>query len=281
MLKIAVIILTFNEEKHIERCINNALQISNEIYVIDSFSQDNTINIANSLGATVIQRIWPGNQAEQFNWAIDNLEIHSDWIFRLDADEYLLPELLNEIKLLTIKDNINGIVINRRLIFMDKWIKRGAYPNPFLRLFRKNFGRSENRIMDEHIVLSTGDITYLEHDFVDHNLENIDRWLEKHINYSNREVEEYFRFKYGVFDNSESTVKKMKYYKMPIFLRCFFYFIYRYIVKLGFVEGKESFIWNFYQGLWYRMLIDYKIMTYEKSYTKDQIINKLNIKLDI
>lgn len=278
MLKIAVIILTYNEEKHIERCIKNAHQLSDEVYIVDSFSTDETVRISKELGAHVIQRTWPGNQAEQFNWALDNLDIQNDWILRLDADEYLLEELVHEILALSPKslENVNGLAFNRRLIFLNKWIKRGAYPNLFLRIFRKGFGLSENRIMDEHIILTSGTTIVLNHDFVDHNLEDIDRWHNKHLNYANREVQEYINFKYGKINISESTKKKMEYYKLPLFLRCFMYFFYRYILKGGFIEGKESFIWNFYQGLWYRLLIDLKIMLYERDLNNNTLINKNN-----
>lgn len=274
-MKIAVIILTFNEEKHIARCIQNAKKISNEIYIIDSYSTDNTKIIAEALGINTILREWPGNQAAQFNWALDNLDIQADWILRLDADEYLLDDLILEIKakLNNIPSNINGIIFNRRLIFCDKWIKRGAYPNPFLRLFRKGFGRSDNRIMDEHIVLSSGESQMFVHDFVDHNLMDIDIWFKKHLDYSNREIIEHFRQIYFNEINNISSSKKVIYNRFPLFIRCVIFFFFRYILKGGFIEGKESFLWNFYQGLWYRLLIDYKIWRIQKNYSKMEIIS--------
>lgn len=98
MLDLTVIILTFNEERHIERAIKSVQPIAREIIVVDSFSTDKTCEIAESLGARVFSHPWPGNQASQFNWALDNLEITSEWIFRLDADEYILPELSDELQ---------------------------------------------------------------------------------------------------------------------------------------------------------------------------------------
>lgn len=98
MLDITSIILTYNEEIHIRRCLENVNRFSRKVYVIDCFSTDKTKQIAEELGAEVISHKWPGNQAEQFNWALDNLNIETGWILRLDADEYLMPELIEELK---------------------------------------------------------------------------------------------------------------------------------------------------------------------------------------
>ena len=97
-LDITVIILTYNEEIHIRRCLENVNQFATKVYVVDCFSTDQTIHIAQELGAEVIEHKWPGNQAEQFNWAIDHLKIDTEWILRLDADEYLMPELVGELQ---------------------------------------------------------------------------------------------------------------------------------------------------------------------------------------
>ena len=89
MLDISVIILTLNEELHIRRCIENVRSIAKQIFVVDCFSTDRTVDIAKELGAEVHQHEWPGNQAAQFNWALENLPIATEWVLRLDADEYL------------------------------------------------------------------------------------------------------------------------------------------------------------------------------------------------
>ena len=124
MLDITVIILTYNEELHIRRCIENVKKFANEIYVIDSLSTDNTVLIAESLGAKVIPHKWPGNQAAQFNWALDNIDIKTEWILRLDADEYFLPELIEEMKekVPTLGPDVTGITFKRRHIFLGRHI---------------------------------------------------------------------------------------------------------------------------------------------------------------
>src|SRR5690606_33489281 len=156
-----------------------------------------------------------------------------------------------------------------------KWIRRGAYPNPFLRLFRKGFARSEERVMDEHIVLDNGNSLVFKNDFVDHNLMDMDTWLLKHIDYSNREVQEHFKALYITNNSNISTSKKAIYNKLPLFLRAIIYFIVRYFFRGGIFEGRESFIWNFFQGLWYRLLIDTKIWEVQRKYSKEEIISIL------
>ena len=121
---ISVIILTYNEEQHIERCIKSLLPFAKEIFLVDSFSTDKTVEIAQNLGAKVYQNPWI-NYALQFQWGIDNCSISTEWVMRMDADEYILPELQTEIsnKIQNIQDKVSGIYIKRRVYFKDKWIK--------------------------------------------------------------------------------------------------------------------------------------------------------------
>ena len=98
MLDLSVVILTYNEERHIKRCIENVISIAKDIFIIDSFSTDQTVEVARSYPRVhILQHKWPGNQAAQFNWALENLLIHTQWVFRLDADEYLTEELKLEL----------------------------------------------------------------------------------------------------------------------------------------------------------------------------------------
>ena len=283
MIDISVIILTYNEELHIKRCIENIKNIASKIFVIDSNSTDNTATIAESLGATVIRHKWPGNQAEQFNWALENVDIKTEWVLRLDADEYLLPELINEIqdKLPNISKEITGITFKRRHIFMGRWIKRGTYPVMILRMFRKGKAICEQRLMDEHIELLEGKSITFENDFVDHNLNNISWWAEKHINYAVREAAELIDIEHNItkknYDKrnlSKNTLQKRelknKYAKQPLFWRSFAYFCYRYFFKLGFLERKEGFLWHFMQGWWYRTMVDAKIYEIKKECKNDK-----------
>lgn len=272
MSKITAIILTHNEEKHLKRCIESCENLATEIIIIDSGSTDNTQAIASNAGATFIHHPWPGNQAAQFNWALDNISISSDWILRLDADEYLLPETGKEIKktIESISDTVNGIYLKRRVYFKGKWIRFGGYyPIKLLRLWRKGYGRYEDVEMDEHIILSSGSTQTLQNDFVDENLNDITWWINKHNNYSSREVAFFLKSKNNhemiegkIFHSQEKRKRWYKqnfYYLLPPYLRAFVYFIFRYVFLLGFLDGKKGLIWHFLQGFWYRFLVDVKI----------------------
>jgi glycosyltransferase involved in cell wall biosynthesis len=273
---ISVIILTYNEEQHIARCIKSVQQFSKRIFIVDSFSTDATMNISRTMGAECFQHKWENNHALQFNWALEHLPLDTEWIMRLDADEYVLPELAREIheRLFSIRGEVSGININRRVIFMDRWIRRGGYyPTTLLRIWRRGAGMFEQRWMDEHVKLEWGDTLRFKFDLVDHNLNNLTWWTAKHNNYATREAMDFLMRKFGFTDDSQnigteitSTQDKRKrwfkenvYFKIPLFIRPFFYFIYRYIFKLGFLDGKQGLIWHFLQGFWYRFLVDAKV----------------------
>ncbi len=273
MQKISVLILTYNEEKHIKRCIKSLLPLTNRIFVVDSYSTDNTVEIAESLGAKIYQNKWK-NYASQFQWGLDNCPINTEWVMRMDADEYLLPSLAKEIKekLDFLPEDINGIYIKRRVKFLGKWIRYGGYyPIWLLRIWKYKEGKIEERWMDEHIKLENPKTVKFENDIVDENLNNLTAWTNKHNNYATREAVDLLNYIYNfkIYDEIEPDIFgtqeqrkrwfKIKYAKMPLFVRPFIYFMYRYFFKLGFLDGKEGLIWHFLQGGWYRFLVDAKI----------------------
>ncbi len=256
---ISAIILTFNEEKNLENCLKSIVDLVSEIIIIDSGSIDKTLEIGKIYDAKIFTHPFV-NQAEQFNWALDNVPISRNWILKLDADEYVLPALRDEIvkTLPQTPPEITGFYIKRRVYFLNRWIKHGGYyPIWFLRLWRKGKARSENRKMDEHIVLLEGKSANLKNDFVDDNKNGLTAWLEKHKKYARREAEDVVAGNFG------ATKKRNFYYKLPPFLRVFIYFIYRYFFRLGFLDGWEGAVFHFLHGFWYRFLVDTKI--YEKS----------------
>ena len=275
MLDLSVIILTKDEELHIDRCLKNVSAIAKEIFIIDSFSTDKTLEIAGRYpNVTVLQNKWVNNYAYQFNWGLDNAPITGKWVLRLDADEYLLPELIEEIKekLPQLPENISGISFNRRHIFMDKWMKHGIYPVTLLRLFRFGKGRCEQRLMDEHIQINEGENICFENDFCDHNLNNLSWFCHKHVNYAIREAADLIDIEIGLTGAAESDEgrvinsqagskrrKKHSYARKPLFWRSFAYFLYRYFAKGAWRDGKEGFIFTFIQGWWYRTLVDAKV----------------------
>ena len=209
---------------------------------------------------SLVEHEWPGNQAAQFQWALDNLPIEAKWILRLDADEYLTDELIAEIKekLPQMEDGVDGVVLKRRHVvgwLGNRWIKRGMYPARILRLFRRGHGRSDMKIMDEHIVVD-GKVIEFDNDFVDHSLISFEDWKAKHRGYAKREAQSYLS---GERSTGEKAAKKEAYYKLPRYFRAFAYFFLRYVVKRGFLDGLPGFRWHFYQGLWYRCLVDREI----------------------
>ena len=271
MTDIALIILTKDEKLHIGRCLERVTALSpRQVFVVDCFSTDGTQRIVeewqnDKTGHThfiisFVEHEWPGNQAAQFQWALDNLPIEAKWILRLDADEYLTCELIAEIKdkLPRLEDDVDGVVLKRRHVvgwLGSRWIKRGMYPTKILRLFRRGHGRSDMKVMDEHIVVQRRVVEF-ENDFVDHSLISFEEWKEKHRNYAKREAQSYLS---GERSTGEKAAKKDAYYKLPRYLRAVAYFCIRYFLKFGFLDGLAGFRWHFWQGLWYRWMVDREI----------------------
>lgn len=296
MLDLTTIILTYNEEIHIRRCLENVCLFSKKVIVVDSPSTDRTVEVCHEFtNVDVVVHKYPGNQAEQFNWAIDNLKIDTEWVLRIDADEYLLPELIEELeeKIPSLPENVTGVELKRRHIFMDRWVKHGIYPVLILRLFRTGCGRYDNRLMDEHIVLSHGHSIVSENDFCDHTLISVEDYCKKHLNYARREAVEILCEKYNLNGNGnvngngnangneiengvlgaqaqQKHKTKSKYNRLPLFWRSFLYFVYRYILRGGFLDGKVGFVFAFIQGWWYRTIVDVNIHNIEKACGDDK-----------
>lgn len=272
---VTAMILTYNEEIHLQRCLDSLKGVVQEIFIIDSYSTDATSEIAKRNGVHFLQNPWV-NYSKQFNWGLDNSSVDTDWILRIDADEYLTPKLQEEIKnnLAKLEADVSGVEVPLKRVFLNRHMKRGLGEIRMLRIFRKDKARLESRWMDEHIEILEGKTVAFKHSFADHNLNDIGWWTAKHNSYSNREVIDLLDVEFNLL-NSNSTVQlseqalhkrklKLKYVKMPLFLRSFVYFIYRYIFRLGFLDGKEGFLWHFLQGWWYRTLVDAKIYEIKK-----------------
>ena len=257
---LSVVILAQNEELHLGRCLEKLKPLNaKEIIVVDSGSTDATERIAKEMGARFVYNQWPGTQAKQFNWALDNVEINGKWILRLDADEYLLPGLVEEIKdaLCLGEPGFDGAVFKRRHIvgwLGDTWVKRGMYPVKMLRLFRKGKGRSNLREMDEHIEVD-GKVVEFANDFVDHSLISKKEWIEKHRAYAKREAVQWATGDWG---------NKAFYYRMPGCFRAAFYWLVRMFVKGAVLEGPKAWSWCWNHALRYRWLCDREIAKIEK-----------------
>jgi len=274
MQTITAIILTYNEELHIARCIKSLQGVADKVYVIDSYSTDKTLAIASELGAVTLCNTFV-NQAVQFNWALENCPIDTDWILRIDADEYIDAKKGQDVRayLSELAADVSGIIVSRKIVFMGRALLHGGwYPKWNLRIFRTGHGVCENRWMDEHIILTQGKALHWQLDFVDDNLHDLSWWISKHNNYATREAMDYFMTLYGMHDNADEVTArfwgndaerkrwlKQKYLNFPLFVRPFINFIYRYIFRLGFLDGKQGLVWHVLQGFWYRFLVDAKI----------------------
>lgn len=295
-LDLSVLILTYNEELHLERCLASLEGRCKDIFIVDSFSKDKTLEIARKHSAQVFQRVWT-NYADQFQWGLDNCPIETTWVMRLDADEYLEPDLLPEIAqvLPQIESQTAGYYIRRKYFFLGKWVRFGAvYPLILLRIWRHKAGRIEQRWMDEHIVLTEGVKTsQLTGHIVDDNLNNTRWWTDKHNKYADREMLDILIRKYKLLgvddalsddvDNAQARIKRFVkefiYNRLPVFVRPFLYFLYRYFIRLGFLDGVRGFAFHFFQGYWYRSLVDLRVYEAERLFrpedSKEDKIRKL------
>ena len=273
MSKVTAIVLTFNEEMHLERCLRSISKLTDHIVVVDSFSTDSTIAIARQFNATILQKVWENNHALQFNWALDQLHLgRAGWILRIDADEVLTDELISEIqqKLPLLSSDIHGVNFGRKITFQRKLIRFGGVgKNIVSRLFRYGYGRSQSHWMDEHIKVR-GDIVTFKGSIIDDNLNNLTWWAAKHNNYASREAVELLLIKFTELRRDEGGgrsslrpkrwIKEVVYSKLPFGARAFFYFFYRYFLLLGFLDGAKGFEFHFLQGFWYRYLVDAKVV---------------------
>ncbi|OQY70096.1 MAG: hypothetical protein B6D44_16425, partial [Ignavibacteriales bacterium UTCHB2] len=254
-----------------------------EIIIIDCFSNDNTLEIAKKYTNSIYQNKWI-NYSQQYNWALNNADIKNEWILRLDADERWTREGFDELSKIIAKDEADGVYVKMKIFFMGRWIKHGGfYPNYFLRVYKKSKGRMEDRWMDEHIKVEgrtlISNINVIESNY--DRQKNISLWTDKHNKYSTREAIEFLIQKHnlrkidtvakfwGNRTERKRWLKEKFYFRLPLFVRPFLYYTHRYIFKLGFLDGKEGFIFHYLHAFWYRFLVDVKIYQIEKLAKKE------------
>ena len=270
---ISIIILTYNDEIQIGECLESISDLTDDIIIVDSFSSDNTVEICKRFSARVYRNPFV-NQAVQFNWALDNVPIKYDWILRLDSDEIVPDRLKEEMRdRLGRDEEFVAYYLNRRMYWMGRWLRHGRmYPHYIVRLFRKGHARYEERT-EEHLVVD-GAIGYMKNDFLEDNRKNtLDYFTEKHLVTARGELEEIKKAAagssahetaieprlFGTKVHRTRWLKEKVYARTPLFVRPFLYFIYRYFVCLGFLDGAPGLIWHVLQGFWYRFYIDAKV----------------------
>lgn len=266
-LPISVIILTYNEEKNIGGCLESIYSWVDEIFIVDSGSEDRTLEIAKKYTDKVFYHPF-GNYAKQRNWAQENLPIKNEWVFHLDADERVTQELILELKkIFSSEINIDGLMMSRKTIFRDEWIRHGGhYPIYHVRIFKRDKGRCEEKLYDQHFIVK-GKVASTKGDIINIINPDLRRWRSQHEKWSFMEAQEILvnrnRMMNAKFEGNpierRNWARYKIYYKLPLFIRPFIYFFYRFVLKLGFLDGIQGIIFHFWQGFWYRFLVDLKI----------------------
>jgi glycosyltransferase involved in cell wall biosynthesis len=269
-VNLSVVILTFNSERTIAETIRSAALVSSDIYVVDSFSDDATCDIAQRLGAFVVQHRFV-NYAAQRNWAIDNLPLRHEWELHLDADERLSGELVAELRQASLpQQNVcTGYHVARLVHFLRRPIRHGGmFPVWHMRLFRRGQGRCERREYDQHFIVN-GPTGKLRGWLIDDNRGPLTEWVQRHNKWSDAEVRELtsdheipLSIEPNLFGSPLERKRYLRriYQRLPSFMRAFLLFGYRYFLRLGFLDGREGLIFFVLQTFWYRFLIDAKLL---------------------
>lgn len=269
MADITAVILTRNEKDFIEECMISIKDVVKRIVVVDSFSDDNTVELAQNLGAEVYQHEF-FNYSKQYKYAVEVANVKTKWILRIDADERLTKESAEELNKLCCENentDVSGIVLRFYNVFLGKPMYHGGmYPWKKLSVYKTGLGDIEDRNMDEHIILSRGTTIEAKKDSKHLAFRGLTFFTNKCNWYSTREAMDYFEQRDVDTSNASlRTVLKMKvYYKLPLGLRSWLYYFYRYYLKAGFLDGKEGKIFCFLTAYWYRFLVDAKIYEHEK-----------------
>lgn len=267
--ELTVVVLTYNEEANIEACLDSLAPVQAPVFVVDSFSTDRTLAIIAARGIPYVQHAFK-NYAAQRNWAQKNLPEPTEWVLQIDAGETLTPEMarwINESFDPRLVD-IDGYMFARRAIFLGRWIKHGGYHPIFhLRLYRRDLGHCENKVYDQHFVvdgktaraaegadLEDGVMSSLRDFTVSHARWAVFEAVESILAEGDKgEVEARF---FGNPIERTRWLKSRVFQRSPLFIRSFLYLFHRYIIKLGFLDGKEGLIFHFLQGFWFRFLVD-------------------------
>jgi glycosyltransferase involved in cell wall biosynthesis len=272
MKDISVIILTFNEELNIDAAIDSVAGWAKQIFIVDSYSTDSTVDrVIHRADDNV--RIFQNtfvNYSQQWNWALKNLPIKTQWTLKLDADERVTPEFKRETETLLRRDDLSGIYFRRKMFFMDEPIRHAGYSSTYvLHCWRTGHVKFEDRLVNEHPLI-TGKTQKIKA-FIDHyNHKSITDWIEKHNRYASLEVRCIVEDRlYGdivpdPFGNPEERRMWLRriYRKLP--LKQIFYFLYRYVFLMGFLDGRAGLRYCLLHAF-YRYWIDLKYEEAQKS----------------
>ena len=273
MADITAIILTRNEEKNIARCLDSISALCRRMVVVDSGSTDQTVALAKAHGAQVYYHEFE-YYARQFNWGLDNCDISTKWVIRIDADEQFPPQLCREIEQAIAahdSDDINGLTLEATYIFLGKPLTHGAKKRKLM-VFKYGLGRIEDRRRDAHTILSCGQSLSLKEHFLHHDFKDLDSFIGRYNWYATREAMDYMDWKRGQndahVDDAKIQHKRNRkyglYYRFPKYFRALLWFNVNYFLKGGFLDGKEGLIYHVLSSFWYRFIVDAKIHEYEQ-----------------
>lgn len=263
-LPLTVIVAARNEAHNLPRCLES-LRCAAEVYVIDSQSSDETAQIAESYGAHVVQFHYQGGWPKKRQWAMDSLPLSNEWIFLVDADEALTPALASEIRQAIQNFSRNGYYIALRMFFLGRQLRHCGATFYKLSLFRRGKGRFECRLKDqdpsmadmevhEHVVVD-GDTARLTNPLIHHNVESLSRYIQKHDEYSNWEAKVWVegeadeQLRPSLFDSQAQRRRwlKTKFLKIPG--SPLWFFLFKYIFSLGFLDGIPGLIYCGFQAV--------------------------------
>jgi glycosyltransferase involved in cell wall biosynthesis len=271
-LRPSVVILTWNSEDSLPATLAGALQVSDDVFVVDSFSKDATAEIARAAGATVVSHEFQ-SYGEQRNWAIENLQLRYEWQLHLDADEQLTPALIDNIRGLPDATAESGFFVARYVRFLGRVLGHGGMsPTWHMRLFRNGAGRCEQRKYDQHFYLTEGVSRQLPGRMIDDIRMPLSEWTARHNRWSDAEVLENseaaadltsstYRIRGRLRGNAVERKRSLRglYDRCPLFIRPFALFFYRFVLRLGFLDGREGFVFWVLQTFWFRFLVDAKL----------------------
>ncbi len=262
LLPVTVIIPTRNEAQNLPRCLESLTEFS-EVYVVDSQSADETIEIARSAGAKIVQFRYQGGWPKKRQWAMDTLPLMNDWVFLLDADEAVTPDLMHEIREALPNPHIDGYYIPLRMVFLGKELRYGGAQFYKLSLFRRGKGRFECRLKDqdtsmcdmevhEHVIVSET-TARLQNCLKHENVEALSRSIRKHDEYSNWEAKVWqhgkSELKPALFGTQAERRRWLRKYFLSLPGVSILFFVYRYVFRLGFLDGIPGLIYCALQGI--------------------------------
>src|SRR5579875_512680 len=271
---LAVVILTKDEEENILHALRSVTGWAAEVWVVDAGSTDRTVSLAEAVGAKVVTHEFSGYAAQR-NWALRNLPFGHEWVLFLDADEQVSAELRAEISqaLTSLPDEVAGLYVKRRFIFLGRWLRHGGYyPVWLLRIVRHRRARCENRLLDEHLVVD-GLTRRLHFDLVHEDRRGLERWVARHLQYAELAALELGDERRGDFIPSRPCTEQEArsrwwyervYRRLPAGYRALGYFLYRYLLRGGFLDGREGLIYHGLQACWFRLLVDAKVLERER-----------------